>query len=276
VSGQVHASHQTIDRSEGYFRTPDGEALWFETAGTGQPLVLAHGLGGNAVVWFQQVPYFAGRYQVITWDQRGFGRSSNHAGDAGPRTSVTDQLALLDHLGIEKAHLVGQSLGGWVALGAALHNPDRVRSLVLSSSTAGVPQRRLPPFDTAPVRAAHGPRPLGIHPAIGDRLPVADRARAYLYQTLSTFGQRPSDAEFATMLAGFTHPAAAFEGFDTPTLFVCGSRDPVMTPAHVRDAASRIRGADVVEFDLSHSTYFEDPAAWNAAVGAFLDRVSAS
>jgi pimeloyl-ACP methyl ester carboxylesterase len=111
---------QVIERSEGYFRTPDGEDIWFETAGSGPPLVLAHGLGGNGIVWFQQVPYFAGHYRVIIWDQRGFGRSSNHTGRAGPRTSIADQLALLDHLGVETAHLVGQSLGGWVVLGAAV------------------------------------------------------------------------------------------------------------------------------------------------------------
>ncbi|NDL59308.1 alpha/beta fold hydrolase [Phytoactinopolyspora sp. XMNu-373] len=263
-----------MERSEGYFQTPDGDSIWFEAAGSGPPLVLAHGLGGNGLVWFQQLPHFAGRFRVITWDQRGFGRSSNLAGQAGPRTSVTDQLALLDHLGVENAHFIGQSLGGWVVLGVALAAPDRVRSLVLSSSTGGIPQLRLPAFDTGPVRADHGVRPLGVHPAVGDRLPAADRARAYLYQALSTFGRRPSDAEFATMLASFTHQPDLFEHFDIPTLFICGSRDPVMTPAHVRDAASRIGAARVVELDLSHSTYFEDPATWNAVVDEFLANVS--
>nr|WP_174257721.1 alpha/beta hydrolase [Phytoactinopolyspora alkaliphila] len=233
---------------------------------------MAHGLGGNAVVWFQQLPHFASRFQVVTWDQRGFGRSSNASGRSGPETSVSDQLELLDHLGIESAHLVGQSLGGWVVLGAALAAPGRVRSLVLSSSTGGIPPVHGPDVDTGPVRAPHGTRPLGVHPAIGDRLPAADPARAYLYQSLSTFGRRPPDAEFATMLADLVHEPAAFTDFEIPTLFVCGSRDPVMTPSHVRDVASRLHRATVVELDLSHSTYFEDPVAWNTVVDDFLSR----
>lgn len=264
-----------IERTEGYFTSPDGETLWYETAGDGEPLLFAHGLGGNAVVWFQQLPHFAARYRVITWDQRGFGRSSNIAGRAGPKASASDQLALLDHLQIDAAHLVGQSLGGWAVLGAAVVAPRRVRSLVLSSSTGGIPPLDLPRFDTTLVRAKHGTRPLGVHPAIGDRLPLSDPARAYLYQTFGTFGQRPSDAEFATMLAETMHDPSALAGLDVPALFICGSRDPVMTPPLVRDAARRLPRATVVELDLSHSTYFEDPDAWNAAVDGFLGSIGA-
>ncbi|WP_129666263.1 alpha/beta fold hydrolase [Phytoactinopolyspora endophytica] len=262
-----------IDRSEGYFETSDGETIWYETAGDGVPVVFAHGLGGTAAVWFQQLPHFAARYRVVTWDQRGFGRSSNKADRAGPVSSTSDQVELLDHLEIDAAHLVGQSLGGWAALGAALAAPGRVRSLILSSSTAGIPSLNLPPFDVGPVRAPHGTRPLGVHPAIGDRLALIDPARAYLYQTFSTFGQRPPDAEFATMLAETTHEPSVFSQFEIPALFVCGSRDPLMTPAHVRDVAQRLPRAQVVELDLSHSTYFEDPDTWNTVVDEFLDSI---
>ncbi|AYY12760.1 alpha/beta hydrolase [Actinobacteria bacterium YIM 96077] len=264
---------RAIERTEGYLRTSDGDTLWYETAGTGTPLVLAHGLGGNAVVWFQQLPHFAGRYRVITWDQRGFGRSSNDNGRAGPQTSVHDQLALLDHLDVDTAHLVGQSLGGWAVLGAALAAPERVRSLVLSSSTAGIPALHLPPFDAGPVQATYGTKPLSRHPAIGDRLPESDPPRAYLYQALSSFGRRPPDADFATMLAETVHDADALGELTIPTLLICGSRDPVMTPGHVRDAAQRLPDARVVELDLSHSTYFEDPQTWNGVVDDFLHSV---
>lgn len=251
--------------------TADGESVWFEVAGEGEPVALAHGLGGNAAVWYQQVPHFARSYRVVTWDQRGFGRSSNRAGRSGPLSAVEDQIALLDHLGIHSAHLIGQSMGGWAVLGAALQAPDRVRSLVLACTTAGIPAGEATPLDPGEVSSAGGARPLGIHPAIGDRLPSTDLPRAYLYQALGTFGQRPSDGEFARMLAETTHDPARLAGLEVPTLFICGSEDPIMTPERVRDAARRLPRTAVVELTgRGHSPYFEDPEGWNAVVDHFL------
>ena len=71
---------------------------------------------------------FARDYCVVTWDQRGFGLSTNRNGLANPRTATADLLAILDHLGVERAHVVGQSLGGWAALGLAIAHADRVRT----------------------------------------------------------------------------------------------------------------------------------------------------
>jgi 3-oxoadipate enol-lactonase len=266
-----------IERDEGYLNVPDGESIWFESAGSGRPLFLAHGLGGNAAVWYQQVPFFAAGYRVITWDQRGFGRSSNLSGKVGPVSAAADQLALMDNLGIDSAHLVGQSMGGWAMLGAALSEPDRVRSLVLACTTAGIPPIDESPLDIGPIGAPHGVRPLGVHPAIGERLPAIDPARAYLYQTLGTFGDRPPDAEFARMLSDTRYDPAALGRLDVPTLFICGSEDTVMTPARVRDASGRLPISHVVELvGRGHSPYFEDPEGWNAVVGEFLDSVEAS
>ena len=76
-------------------------------------MVLSRGSGGNHAVWYQQVP--SQKYRVVTWDQRGFGRSTDVNKHAGPGPAVEDLKTLLDHLGITRAHLVGQSMGGWAA-----------------------------------------------------------------------------------------------------------------------------------------------------------------
>ena len=115
-----------------------GERLYFECVGDGDPLVLCHGAGGNHAIWWQQVPVFADRHAVITWDHRGFGRSSDRARESGPTVAVQDLGAILDHLGIERMDLVGQSMGGWTALGFALARPERVRSLVLADTLGGI------------------------------------------------------------------------------------------------------------------------------------------
>lgn len=260
----------SIQRTEGFLQAADGERVWFETAGSGPDLVFCHGLGGNAAVWFQQVPYFARNYRVITWDQRGFGRSSNRARKQGPVSAVSDLVALLDQLEVSRAHVVGQSMGGWAALGTVLAAPERIASLVFACTTGGIPVDREPPASPSPVRAS-GALPLGEHPAIGERLARTDLARAYLYQALGSFGDRPSDAEFMRMLADTTFDGDTIRALDIPALFIAGELDGLMTPALLRTAATWLSRSSVVEMPgRGHSPYFEDPDAWNAVVDEFL------
>ena len=119
----------------------DGETLYYEVVGGGEashlPLVLSHGAGGNHAIWFQQVAPFAADRTVVTWDHRGFGRSSDRAARSGPEVAAGDLLALCDHLGIGRADLVAQSMGGWTVVGAALQRPSLARTLVLADTPAG-------------------------------------------------------------------------------------------------------------------------------------------
>jgi 2-succinyl-6-hydroxy-2,4-cyclohexadiene-1-carboxylate synthase len=276
-----------IERSEGFLSVADGEQIWCESAGTGPDLILSHGLGGNAAVWYQQLPSFAQHYRVIIWDHRGFGRSTNSAGKHGPESSISDLLAIMDHFEVEKAHLVGQSMGGWVTLGTALAAPDRVASIVLACTTGGIPVGFGPQADP-PVtsvqsvtssattdRADRAARPLGEHPAIGGRLQSLDLARAYLYQALGSFGHRPADSEFFRILSGHTFDPDALAGLEIPALLIAGELDDLMTPERIREAAAFLPRSEVIEMaDRGHSPYFEDPDTWNEIVGTFLKRSS--
>jgi len=95
--------------------------------------------------------------------------------------------------------------------------------------------------------------------------------RAYLYQALGTFGQRPSDVEFSRLLHAKTYDPATLAAMPQPVLMLCGELDGLMTPTLVRDAASRLPHATVVEIaGRGHSPYFEDPDGWNPIVGDFL------
>lgn len=267
-----------IERTEGHLNVGDGEQIWCESAGSGPTLVLSHGLGGNAAVWYQQLPYFSQHYRVITWDHRGFGRSTNTAGKHGPDSSVSDLLAILDHFDVEKAHLVGQSMGGWVTLGTALAAPDRVASIVLACTTGGIPVGFGPQIDppltaALPAATARTARPLGEHPAIGGRLQSLDMARAYLYQALGSFGNRPADSEFFRLLSAYNFDPAALADLEIPALLIAGELDDLMTPDRIRRAAAFLPRSEVVELaDRGHSPYFEDPDPWNEIVAKFLGR----
>ncbi|MBL8057318.1 MAG: alpha/beta hydrolase [Anaerolineales bacterium] len=116
------------------FTLPDG-SLYYERAGAGAPVVLLHGFSFDRRMWAAPARALAAAgFQAIAYDLRGFGRSTL---PAGPYAHVEDLRALLDHLGLEAAHLVGLSLGGGQAIEFALKYPERTRSLTAVDSTLG-------------------------------------------------------------------------------------------------------------------------------------------
>ena len=107
-----------------------------DSGGDGPVVVFSHGFLMDRTMFDQQVTALAPQYRVITWDQRGHG-GTRAAGTFTYWDSAADVLALLDHLGVQRAVLAGMSQGGFVSLRAALTAPDRVRALVLIDSQAG-------------------------------------------------------------------------------------------------------------------------------------------
>jgi 3-oxoadipate enol-lactonase len=251
-----------------------GERIYFESVGDGPAVVLTHGLGGNHAVWWRQVGVLAAGRRVVTWDQRGFGGSTRRTGPVGPEPAVGDLAALLDHLGIDRAHIVGQSMGGWVAMGLAISHPDRVRSLVLADSPAGV---RTDEVRAAAHEARAGLRRdagFGRHPALGDRFCAEHPDEAALYELIGSFGDKPPDAEMIELLSACRWPLGAVARVAVPVLLVCGEHDPMAPPAGMRAVAAVLRDARVeVIPGCGHSPYFEAPEAWNAVVARFLDEV---
>ncbi len=111
----------------------NGTHLAYETAGSGEALVLIHGFGSDARVWDQQMEALARHHHVVRYDIRGHGRSALPLD--GSYSHADDLKALLDHLGIHRAALIGQSMGGGIAIDCALAYPDAVQALVLVDST---------------------------------------------------------------------------------------------------------------------------------------------
>ena len=257
-----------------------GEQIYYESAGAGDALVLSHGLGGNHAIWYQQVAAFAPAYRVITWDQRGFGRSTDIAKQSGPAAAVEDLKAVLDHLQIDRAHLVGQSMGGWSVAGFALKYPDRVRSLVLADTLGGIFTPEASKHYDAYIRqVATSPTPDQMpfirHPALGDALGTRDPAKALLYRAIGSVAA-PAPAGMGLKLRQTAYPLEQIRAMNVPTLFVVGDVDPIFPPAVIRSVAAEVRGARVVELPgAGHSPYFETPEAWNDAVRDFLRGVKA-
>lgn len=115
----------------------DGHAIFYELAGSGTPVTLIHGVGTWSDDWLGVIERFGGRFRTLRYDLRSHGRSGQPPGDYTADDFVADLACLLDHVGIDKTHLAGFSLGGLIAQAFALAHPDRVDRLALISTVAG-------------------------------------------------------------------------------------------------------------------------------------------
>jgi aminoacrylate hydrolase len=119
-----------------------GAQLYWESCGSGPPLILAAGLGGVAGYWSPNVAQFAERFTVYLFDQRGTGRSSR-VPVASVEQMAADLVAVMDDAGVASAHLLGHSTGGAIGVSLALDHPQRLRSLMIyASTTCGDAYRR--------------------------------------------------------------------------------------------------------------------------------------
>ena len=258
----------------------DGESIYYERIGSGNGdlVVLGHGLGGNHASFYQQVgPLTAAGYDVLTWDQRGFGASSRRTGAAGPVVAVDDLAALLDHVGVDRAHVVGQSMGGWTAMGFAVAHPQRLLSLTLTDTLAGVMTDAVGAAlraDDKPQRAPIEDGALAAHPALGERFCRDHPDGALLYQQLAGFGDKPDDGTILELLATTWYDLDTVAAISVPVLAIVGSEDQLCPRAAMAAVVSAIPGARLEVVDgAGHSPYFEVPDEWNRALLDFLGTV---
>ena len=166
--------------------------LYYTDAGNGEVILFCHGAGGNAASWYNQFGAFAGDYRCVAYDCRGFGRSTCTEEQFDGTRFGTDAIALLDHLGIESADFVCQSMGGWTGVQVALEHPDRVRRLVLSDTIGGIAvQSGIDSIRTLGERVSDTRL---ASAAIAADFPEKQPALAFLYAQISDFNRLPQGA----------------------------------------------------------------------------------
>src|SRR5437899_7562419 len=119
----------------------DGIDSYYEIQGEGAPLLLIAGLASDSQSWQPVIAELASHYRVITVDNRGTGRTTPQDAPTSIRAMTDDCVALLDHLGLPSVHVLGHSMGGFVAQDCAIRHPERVDALVLAATSSVSPRR---------------------------------------------------------------------------------------------------------------------------------------
>jgi 3-oxoadipate enol-lactonase len=249
----------------------DNLRLYFEDSGGDGPVVLfLHGAGGNHLSWWQQVPVFAEEYRCITVDQRGFGRSSGVSESSGPAALAGDALALLDHLGVARAALVTQSMGGWAAAGAVLRAAGRAWAVVMANTVGNLTNGEIAALRQR-LAAASPPRPPVLwHAALGPTFRKREPVKSFLYASIAGLNA-PLPQTFRDAMQRLTTPVEGYAAASVPTLFLTSDEDGLIWPELSEKVHRHVPGSEFVRIPgAGHSTYFERPDAWNREVGAFL------
>ena len=255
-----------------------GASIYYEVSGSGPALVFAHGLGGNHVSWWQQVPHFSSKYTCVTFAHRGFAPSRSENID--PAEFSGDLAVLLDHLKFETAVLVAQSMGGWTCLDFSIRHPHRVRALVLAATCGIADPSTLAPPDLARLQewmSAHSAVEAelfrrGIHAAAGERMAREQPALEFLYREIDQLSAGLDKVALrARLMAARTLPAARLSELKMPVLFITGMEDVVIPAPLVEMLAAMVPGARLEKVPESgHSVYFERASRFNQILTDFL------
>jgi pimeloyl-ACP methyl ester carboxylesterase len=261
----------------GQLQRPDGASIAYEVTGSGRALLFAHGIGGNLLSWWQQIPFFARNYTCIAFSQRGFGASKAPPG--GPKLAdfPDDTIALLDHLKIDKAVYIGQSMGGWTGVELTLANPERVAALVLSNTTGTLDFTCYGDAKVAQWLAAQPKRvgelaAAGVHPATSTTFAQEHPALHALYFAIERLNDQTHRAAlFEQLRASRVRGPDAAKDIACPVLGITGENDFTICPDGVRVVTSQMKNARFVEVPVSgHSVYFERADIFNAKLTEFL------
>lgn len=227
----------------------EGVKLYYETYGAGEPLLIVHGNGGHIRHVAAQIDHFRKRYHVIVMDSRDHGNSADSPGPLNYEKMTGDLAALIDHLKLGSAHVLGWSDGGIEALLLGLHYPAKVKKI-------------------AAMAANLNPSPTALHP---DSVKlIKDMVAAMPPVENATAAQRRERKVVSMMLVEPNIDPNELKKITAPTLVLAGDHD-VIADEHTLDIFHHLPNAQLCIFpNATHMIPFDDPARFNAAVERFL------
>ena len=261
----------------------NGVDIYYEVQGEGTPIMLVAGYGGVGSFWAPQMEPFSKQFQAVLHDHRGHGQSTHD-------TSITyslDQMAddiigLMDQLGIEEAHYVGHSLGGFIGQNIGLRHADRFHSLVLYAPITHadawiqrINRMRLTLLETSGPRAFVRATPLFLYPNwwVNENA----EALAELEERSVATMPPPYVVESRTNAIATYHPLNELHRITLPTLLVCAKDDFLTPPYFTERIADQIKHAEVAWIERGgHACSQTVPEEFNRVVLEFLSKVEAA
>jgi pimeloyl-ACP methyl ester carboxylesterase len=254
-----------------------GAELWVEQRGSGPDLLLLCGLGDTHAAWSHQLESLAGRFRVTALDNRGVGRSSLPDGGFGVADMAADAAGVLDALGIERAHVMGFSMGGAIAQELALARPELVASLVLVGTWCRTNAYEHAVFDTWAWTAR---RAESDEQFIRSMLLWVYTRRAHLDGSIETWVAQALAEEHPQSTDAFLRSIDAIAAHDTadrlaaltaPTLVIAGDEDLIFPPPVQHDLVARLPNARLELLPgEAHQPFQEAPETFDRLVLDFL------
>lgn len=252
--------------------------LAISVAGHGPLVILVHGMGGDRSTWHAQIDALSERYTAASVDLRGYGDSADAPEPLDFKRDFTaDLLAVMDHFGVRRAHLVGLSMGGRVVRGACLREPERVASLTLANTSPGFDAMDASEMDrfiaerSQRLSAGVLPADFGIGQA---RQMMAPGTNPAVVAVAAQAMQRLRPAQYLQVLAASTRQDRGdrLEDIACPTLVITSDQDRVYGAAISDRMLARLPKARHVRIaSAGHLSNLEQPQAFNQALRAFLD-----
>lgn len=234
-------------------------------------VVLSHSLGTRLAMWDAQVVALSAHFRVLRYDTRGHGQSDTPPGPYTIGRLADDVVALLDTLGIERAHFCGLSMGGQTGIALGACHGDRLIRLVLSNTAFKIGS---PQVWNSRIAKARGEGMVGLADAIierwltpGFRERQAAQAELLRAQLVAT---DPDGYAANCEAVRDAHLRDALGRITVPTLVIAGTHDVVTSPEQGRAMAAAIQGAQYLELDASHISNIEQRDAYNRELVAFL------
>lgn len=271
--------HPTVEsRDRRTLQIPGSPRIACVSQGAGESVIFLHGIGGNHRNWDAQLDHFCGSHRAIAWDARGYGDSQDYEGPCRFEDMSEDLRRLMDHLRVDRAHLVGLSMGGRILMDFAARHPQRVQSLVLAASFPSFGAALSVQQQEDYMRLRRQPLEEGksfadLAPALVDALlgpRASQEARAHMLDSIQRL--RP-DSYLKTLQAtlGFDR-RRELALIDAPTLLVYGEQDRVVTPEQGQAVHSAIRHSRLVTAPgAGHLINLEAPAFFNEQVLRFIN-----
>jgi len=270
-----------------YLTTNDGVKLYYEETGSGRPILFIHEFSGDFRAWELQVRFFSRRYRCITFNARGYPPSEVPKGveKYSQRRAVDDAVDLLNHLKIEKAHIVGLSMGGFAALNYGVHYPDRALSLTVGAAGMGAEPDKTEQFKKEVEIVAQrweSEGPAKFAPVYGsgpgrEQLELKD-PRGFQEFIAQLSEHSPEGAALTLRGVQMRRPSpfdlkSELEKMTVPTLIIHGDEDRscLGTGAFMKKT---IPSAGLMVFPKTgHTINLEEPALFNFALQEFFTQV---